>query len=64
MQSVTIGRQQGQRIKVKTPAGDLWIEVTKARSGYTRLCLEAPFGFEIIRWDDHKPQVMRTREGA
>lgn len=42
-------RNTGERIRIRTPAGDIWVSVETARRGQVGLGIDAPRSMEIDR---------------
>ena len=56
---LVIGRREGERIRIMTPDGPLWLLVVEATGGRVRLGFRGPASAEILR----EELVARKEEG-
>jgi sRNA-binding carbon storage regulator CsrA len=63
MAGLVLTRTVNERVRIKTPTGEMWITVTRMGRGQVRLVFEGPLDFVVVR-EERVPEGERlARKG-
>lgn len=59
---LVLSRKVDERIRIKTPHGEMWVVLTRTSEGKARLGFSGPSDFKVLR-EEHVPLEERPRRG-